>query len=455
MTYNIQSFEDDTLQRHYDNETDRLFLVYYALPPGLNANKWGVSPISIETNVQSAVNKPVVIYRRNPNNRYHTHQAGNFVHPTLEEAAEELGHPPNAEEYFNWQEKFAVGRVRSVDKREMGYAFTLEVTDSEAKDILKSDTYRTGIPGWTSPQIISNAHLYPNEEKSGIFDHWAIAHVALVDVPAYGPHQAGVRGKCLGVEKECMIKTRSASQENLGFCVKQATIDLVQSRYSNSSQSSPNATPNNNIMSQTENTSQQTISGQQVTLTPPTVTATDSNQPSINKVSEQPQPEAQQRTPENEETEQLASTEPKSLQEAQAMVRQMSELLKEQGKQLKTQGKELDTIKQERKQARLAFIIPRDLFKSDESHAKEVQKTMSENISEQWLSEYWKTKRELAMAQNTSRKMVGEEIVAKSASVQQNGHDVPDFSSSQNQNRTSNVQKTLELQRRILEGGGV
>jgi len=208
-------------------------------------------------------------------------------------------------------------------------------------------------------------------------------------------------------------------------------------------------------MSQTENTSQQTISGQQVTLTPPTVTATDSNQPSINKVSEQPQPEAQQRTPENEETEQLASTEPKSLQEAQAMVRQMSELLKEQGKQLKTQGKELDTIKQERKQARLAFIIPRDLFKSDESHAKEVQKTMSENISEQWLSEYWKTKRELAMAQNTSRKMVGEEIVAKSASVQQNGHDVPDFSSSQNQNRTSNVQKTLELQRRILEGGGV
>jgi len=81
---------------------------------------------------------------------------------------------------------------------------------------------------------------------------------------------------------------------------------------------------------------------------------------------------------------------------------------------------------------------------------------MSENISEQWLSEYWKTKRELAMVQTSAnRKMVEEPLVAKSASSLQNGHDVPDFSSSQNPSRTSNVQKTLELQRRIVEGGGV
>ena len=120
MTYNVQSFADDTLQRHYDNETDRLFLVYYALPPGFNANKWGVSQSSIDANIHTAINKPVVVYRRNPKNPYHTHQAGNFVHPTTEEAQAELGHPPNAEEYYNWQEKFAIGRVRSVDKRERG-----------------------------------------------------------------------------------------------------------------------------------------------------------------------------------------------------------------------------------------------------------------------------------------------------------------------------------------------
>lgn len=462
------------VERRYDSDTDRLFLIYYALPPGFNANKWGVSPTSIDANIQSAVNKPVVVYRRNPNNRFHTHQAGNFVHPTLEEAAEELGHPPNAEQYFNWQEKFAVGRVRSVDKRDKGYAFTLEITDTDSKQILKSDDYKTGIPGWTSPQIISNASAHPEEERANYFNHWVVSHIALVDVPAYGYDQAGVRGKCLGAEKECLIKTRSASQENLDFCVKQATIDLVESRKGRdtivdivdnlrtlsanySSLSSKNATATNITMSESTNTNQPTVSGQTVTFTPPTVTATDNNtQPTINKAStepEEPQPVPDNdNRPEKEETEPLASNEPKSLQEAQTMVRQMSELLKEQGKQLKNQGKELETIKAERKQARLSYIIPRDLFKTDESHLKEVQRTMTENISEQWLVEYWKTKRELAMTQNNKR--MEEPLVAKSAaSSSQNGHDVPDFSSSQNTAGPSNVQKTLELQRRILEGG--
>jgi len=218
-------------ERRYDSTEDRLFLVYYALPPGFNANNWGVSPTSLDKNIQSAVGKPVVVYRKNPNNPFHTKQAGLYVHPTPEEASAELGRL-TAEQYYNWQEKFAIGRVRAVDKRPpKGYAWTLEITDPEVKNILKSDTYRKGIPGWTSPQIISNTHLYPEEKDSAISEHWSIAHVALVDVPAYGYDQAGLRGKCLGVEKECMIKTRSAaSQENLDFCVKQATEDLIQSR---------------------------------------------------------------------------------------------------------------------------------------------------------------------------------------------------------------------------------
>lgn len=450
----------DIVQRRYDAEADRLFLVYYALPPGFNANKWGVSPTSIDANIHTAVNKPVVVYRKSPNNPFHTHQAGNFVHPTLEEATAELGHSPNAEEYFNWQEKFAIGRVRNVEKREKGYAFTLEITDTEAKNILKSDVYRTGVPGWTSPQIISNGHLYPQEERTGLFDHWAISHIALVDIPAYGFDQAGVRGKCLGAEQECTIKTRSASQENLGFCIKQAMADLVESV---SSLKTRQANSSHNLMSTNENSSQppSTTGGQTVTYTAPNVTTTPDNtitsQPTINKVSEQPaepQKPADNNNPEKEETEHLATNEPKSLQEAQAMVRQMSELLKEQGKQLKSQGKELEQIRTERKMARLSFIIPRDLFKSDESHAKEVQRTMNENISEQWLIEYWKTKRELAMAQSTARKMVEEPLVAKSASLQ-SGHDVPDFNSSQNTAGPSILQKQLELQRRILEGGSI
>lgn len=442
-------------ERRYDLAEDRLFLVYYALPPGFNLNKWGVSPTSIDANIHTAVNKPVVVYRKSPTNPYHTHQAGNFVHPTIEEATAELGHPVNAEQYLNWQEKFAIGRVRSVDKRQKGYAFTLEITDPDAKSILKSDAYTRGIPGWTSPQIISNSGLYPEEEKSSFFNHWAISHVALVDVPAYGFDQAGVRGKCLGVEKECMIKTRSASQENLGFCVKQAVTDLINSV---SSQSSPDENSFHNTMSQTENT---------VVSNPPTTIGTTANKSdnvtvpaavnpnNIPSISDQPspgqeKPEGQQDDGKPEEPQ----AQVKSIEEANIQIKQMAELLKEQAKQLKAQGKELETIKTERKMARLSFIIPRDLFKSDESHRKEVERTMNENVSEAWLTEYWKTKRELAIAQ--SGKRMEEPLIAKSAALITQGHDVPEFqnNSSVKQRNESLIQKQLELQRRILEGGG-
>ena len=446
------------LERRYESDTDRLFLVYYPIIPGFNGNKWGVSGNSLHVNIHTAINKPVVIYRKNPNNPIHTKQAGSFIHPTPEEAATYLGHPPSAEEYYNWQEKFAVGRVRNVDRRDKGYAFTLEITDKEAKNILKSDVYRNGIPGWTSPQIISNGHLYPEEERSGIFDHWTISHIALLDVPAYGFDQAGVRAKCFGGEKECLIQTKSASQENLGFCVKQATIDLINSH---SSHVESVSNPPHNLMSQNENSSGQpiaTTAAETVTYNP----TSDNN--SINKL-ESTEPPNEDKKPEEEgekpkEGEAKAKQQhsvqgARTLEEANLQIRQMSELLAETNKQLRVQQKELDRISAAEKKARLAFIIPRDLFRSDESHMKEVEKTMGEKISESWLIDYWKTKRELMAVQSTARKMTSEEpIAAKSASQQQSGHhDVPDFSSSQNQNVRSNIQKTLELQKMILEGG--
>lgn len=429
--------------RWYNTEADRLFLVYYALPPGFNANKWGVSPTSIDTNIHTAINKPVVVYRKSTANPFHTHQAGNFVHPTAEEAAAEIGHLPTAQEYYKWQEKFAIGRVRSVDKRERGYAFTLEITDPEAKNILKSPAYSSGIPGWTSPQIMSNARMYPDEERKGLFNHWQISHVALVDAPAYGKEQAGLRAQCLGAEKDCMITTRSASDSNLGFCIKQAAIDLITAF--DSSHVESQGVNSHTTMSQSENTSPTTPSE---TLT---YTNTD-NQQTPQKIVEPAKEQPAQQVANNEEQpkeQELQAV--KTLEEANVQIKQMSELLKEQTKQLKLQGKELEAIKLERKQARLSFIIPRELFKSDESHQKEVQKFMNENISEQWLAEYWKTKKDLAMA--TSAKRIEEPIQVKSASTTTNGHDVPDFSSSQNTAGTSNLQKQLELQKMILEGG--
>ena len=427
-------------ERIYDNDADRLFLVYYALPAGFNGNHWGVSPHSIAKNIHTAVNKPVVISRKNPNNPFHTKQAGAYIHPTPEEASSELGRI-NAQQYYNWQERYAVGRVRSVDKREQGYAFTLEITDPDVKSVLKSSSYVHGIPGFTSPQIISSALQYPEEARSEVYDHWSISHIALVDVPAYGKDQAGLRAKCLGTEKDCMITTRSASQENLDFCVKQATIDLVNVHSSHVDSQSTNS---HTIMS-TESTTPK--SSETVTFTG-TPTSTEAKQEQPSSPSQQQEQSPVTPAPAATESEQK----PTADNNLSTKEQQMTELIREQGKQIKVLKNELDSIKVERKQARLSFIIPRDLFKTDESHQKEVQKAMQEDVPEPWLIEYWKTKRELSLAQGTAKKMEVEPLMAKSASVQPS-HDVPDFSSSQNQNARNNVQKQLDLQRMILEGG--
>ena len=445
-----QEQENQRPQRRYEADTDRLFLVYYSLPAGFNANKWGVSLTSIDRNIHTAVNKPVVVYRKNPNNPFHTKQAGAYIHPTPEEASSELG-KITAQQYYEWQEKFAIGRVRSVDKRDKGYAFTLEITDSDAKQILKSDQYKDGIPGYTSPQILSNYGAYPEEERSNNFEHWSISHIALVDVPAYGTEQAGLRAKCLGAEKDCMITTRSASAENLGFCVKQATIDLINSF--DSSQQSPDTSLSHTYMSQNENITSTSNTGSE------TVTFTGTNQSQsqqqqsndTSQVKTEPSSQPQQEATNIQAPEKEREPEPET--NLSPKEQQMTELIREQGKQIKNLTRELEAIKVERKQARLSFIIPRDLFKSDESHQKEVAKAMNENVPEAWLTEYWKTKRDLAMAQN-SAKHLEQPMVARSASSLHNGHhDVPDFSGSQNQIQSSNVQKQLELQKRILEGG--
>lgn len=424
------------LQRRYEEQSDRLFLVYYPLIAGYNANKWGVTEQSLDRNILSALNKPVVVYKKNPNNRFHTKQAGAYVHPTPEEAEAEIGHYPKASEYFQWQEKYAVGRVRNIDKRDKGYAFTLEITDPEVKNILKSEQYQNGTPGWTSPQIMFRGM---DANLNETYDSWIISHIALVDTPAYGYAQTGARAKCLGAEKECMIQTRSASSSNLGFCVREATISLIDSHSSYQSQDS---TSSHTKMSTNETPK---ATGETVTY----AANNDNNTASTEKEEpkkqeqEQPSPPAEQKAEDNNK--QLEQ--PKTLKEAQ-----MDELIKDLQKQVKNQRKELDEIRNREKFARLSFLIPRDLFKSDDSHRKEVERTMNENVSEDWIIEFWKTKRELAMAtqsQSQPRKME-EPLVAKSASL----HEVPtyDNKNSSSQNSKSIVEKQLELRKMILGG---
>jgi hypothetical protein len=204
----------ESVDKQYDADTDCLFLVYYALPDGFNSNKWGVSYRSLRTNIKTAIGKPVVLYRKNPNNPFHTKQAGNWVHPTPEEAMAELRRPIGEQEYYQWQSRFAVGKVRDVEERARGFAWTLEITDPGVKNAIKSDSFdkpAKGTPAWTSPQIFTFPGKYPDEDRTEIYDHWTISHVALVDIPAYGFERAATAAKCVGAEQECLVKTKSAS----------------------------------------------------------------------------------------------------------------------------------------------------------------------------------------------------------------------------------------------------
>lgn len=457
--------KNNEVERRYQEQDDRLFLIYYALPPGFNNNKWAISPTSLDRNIRSAINKPVIIYRKNPSNPFHTHQAGNFVHPTLDEAASELGHPVNEEQYYNWQEKFAVGRIRNVEKRQgKGYAFTLEITDPEAKNILKSEQYRTGIPGWTSPQILTNARLYPNEERTGLFDHWTISHIILTDSPAYGYDKASLKAKCVGEEKECLLKTKSASQENLGFCVKQATLDLLNSHSSHDSLQStpPHTTMSSNetqpvIGTSTNNT------GNEVVITK---TFSEQNPKNDSSGVAESIPEEQQERERNTATDQEDPNKislPKTLEEAHKFIVQLVEQNKTKDEMLRSTQKEMknilkwkDQIEHERRVYRLKSTIPRDLYKSDEAHDKEVARIIEKGLDSdlEFLKGHYELMRQARLAAEQTAQQQVPQLKAKSASLQ---HEVPDYTNKDgsSKNNRSTIDKQLELQNMILEGGGI
>jgi hypothetical protein len=450
-------------ERRYDPDTDRLFLVYYALPPTSNKNNWQVSPTSLDVNIQTAVNKPVIIYPHNPANRFHSNQAGNFVHPLPEEASAEMGRPLSEEEYYNWQEgKGVVGRIINVDKREKGYAWTLEITDPSAKQILKSDKYSTGIPAWTSPQILTYPHVYPNEDRTGIYDHWVVSHVILTDNPAFGFEKSALAAKCLGDQPTCMIKTKNASTtEGLGFCVKQAITTLL-----NSSQKESDASISHNTMS--DNQSATTDSNVVVTKT-----LSEQNQKQEGEQQAQPagsgigvEGDAQERTrPQQEEDtgeQQPTAQLPKSLEEAQVMIaklieqnRAKDEMLKTQTKSMRSVEKRLDQIESERRIYLLKSVIPRDLFKNDESHDKEVERIISKGLDKDldFLKGHYGLMKKARLADEQMAQTV-QAPKAKSASVKE--EDVADsyqaLGASTVESVSSTIDRQLNLGRKMFGG---
>ncbi len=297
----------------------------------------------------------------------------------------------------------------------------MEITDPDSKEILtqQADKYRNGIPGWTSPQIFTYPGLYPEEDRTGLYDHWVISHVILTDSPAYGFQRSAIKGQCFGAEKECLIKTKSASAENLGFCVKQATIDLVDSR---SSLGKTQSTFEHNKMSSAANNTNETPPPGQEVL------------PTKTFMSEQnPKQEGNQRAPpegsgigvegdaneRNRDQSEAESSQPseqeapiiKSLDEANQLIRKLFEQNRTKDEQLKSTMKEMKTvlkwkesIEAQNRTWQVKSVVPADLFKTPDAHNKEVQRIIDKGLDSDldWLADHYKLMREAMRAKQFS-----------------------------------------------------
>jgi hypothetical protein len=57
-------FSNVGVEQQYDGDNDRLFFVLLCVTTGLNNNNWGVSHRSMDVNIKTVINKPVIIHMR-------------------------------------------------------------------------------------------------------------------------------------------------------------------------------------------------------------------------------------------------------------------------------------------------------------------------------------------------------------------------------------------------------
>jgi hypothetical protein len=390
-------------EKTYNSGTDRLFLVYYALPEAvINQNGWGVDPNYIADNIQSFIGKPAVLKRKDPNNPLDVAQKGNFVHPMVQRGA-------GVRDVMEYQENWAIGRVHRVSLNpDKGWRFDIEITDPKAKDVMKSEEHIDQYPPYVSPLILSFPHQNPNEDPKSL-KHWLGAHIAFVDYPAYGFDRMDIAGKCYGSEQECQVMLHNASemQTACNFCITDATLQLIGSSSSQVSQS--DISSSNNTMSANTNTAQPTpqnvttvtktptveVKREQVVATnttyPNTPTFDDKNKPA------EPQPEPTNNPPTNDkpssEGEGVTEESPKSLDEAKNVIKSLQSVVSELTAQQAKTNKFMAQIQREKRLAELRNIVPRQLFKSPDKYNEELERVYNwQGISDTEIAEVYQSK---------------------------------------------------------------
>lgn len=190
----------------------KLFLRAFLLDATKNVNGWRVTADSIPQRIKSFIGAPFTFYI----NRGDEPDAS-------ERVVGEADHPPyfydkSVMENAQYQERFALGKIRDVVETDGQYDALIEITNPAAKDAIEKNE----IPLLVSPRILYDTHEPLDNVKT-----WAGFHLTAVTKPAFG-HKAAVSAACYGENEQCKIAIASASIENsCGFCVKTELLKLV------------------------------------------------------------------------------------------------------------------------------------------------------------------------------------------------------------------------------------
>jgi hypothetical protein len=207
-------------------DNNKLYIKAFLLDSSVNLNDWGVDLTTLDANINTYIGKPLVLQ-------------DNFEHPNSGDS--------NYDHNLQYQEKFRIGNIIDIVKKDSIYSAIIEVTDQTAKEAFKAGN----LPLYVSPQLF---HDGVGTEPDTAAKTWRGTHLAVVKEPAYGIMRARVEGQCSGSPITCLAQLKRASIDKTKCnCVKQAianyknvslsSLDNLQANKNKLTDSNPNTIP--------------------------------------------------------------------------------------------------------------------------------------------------------------------------------------------------------------------
>ncbi len=201
-------------------DNGKFYLRAFLLDSSVNQNSWGVDPATLDQNINSYIGKPLVLQ-------------DDFQHPDSGDS--------NFDHHLTYQEKFRIGNIVDIIKKDSIYSAIIEVTDNTAKEAFKLGN----LPLYVSPQLF---HDGVGQEPDTAAKTWRGTHLAVVKEPAFGIMKARVEGQCSGSPMTCLAQLKRASVNKTKCnCVKQAIANFssltVSDRFKSKLDSKDNANP--------------------------------------------------------------------------------------------------------------------------------------------------------------------------------------------------------------------